>query len=124
MSGQLSSVCTSTSCPLASSAQCAAKRKLQQALQRYFEFPGFRPGQLDAMLPALHGRDVFVRMATGAGKSLCIFLPPLAVNDSAIGVVISPLNGLMDQQVGSEIWGKDSFCFNLSLNCCVGEAVR
>ena len=105
MSGQLSCVCTNTSCPLAkgdSSALCAAKAKLQQSLQKYFKFPGFRPGKLDAMLPALHGRDVFVRMATGAGKTLCIFLPPLAVSDSAIGV-ISPLNGLMDQQVGSGI---------------------
>ena len=118
MANQLSSVCTSTCCPLAkgsgdSSVQCAAKRKLQQALQKYFKFPGFRPGQLDALLPALHGKDVFVRMATGAGKSLCIFLPPLAVSDSAIGVVISPLNGLMDQQVGSEIYKQKSFCFNL-----------
>ena len=40
-----------------------------------------------------------MHMATGAGKSMCIFLPPLAVGPDALGVVISPLNGLMDQQV-------------------------
>ena len=40
-----------------------------------------------------------MRMATGSGKSLCIFLAPLAVGESAVGVVISPLNALMEQQV-------------------------
>ena len=43
------------------------------------------------MLPIMH---VFVRMAT---KSMCIFLPPLAVSERAMGVVIIPLNTL--QQV-------------------------
>ena len=51
----------------------------------------------------LHGNDVFVRMATGAGKSLCMFLAPLAVSECAMGVIISPLNGLMDQQVHSAL---------------------
>ena len=55
--------------------------------------------QLEAVLPVLHGHDVFVRMATGAVKSLCMFLAPLAAQENGIGVVISPLNGLMDEQV-------------------------
>ena len=38
-------------------------------------------------------------MATGSGKSLCMFLGPLAISEKAIGVVISPLKVLMDQQV-------------------------
>ena len=59
----------------------------------------FRPGQLEAALAILHGQDVLVRMATGSGKSLCMFLGPLAKSDAAIGVIISPLNGLMQQQV-------------------------
>ena len=50
-------------------------------------------------MPILHGNDVFVRMATGAGKSLCMFLAPLSISELAMGVIISPLNGLMDQQV-------------------------
>ena len=41
----------------------------------------------------------FFRMATGSGKSLCMFLPPLCVGESDMGVIISPLKGLMDQQV-------------------------
>lgn len=81
--------------------QCIAKVKLEEALHKYFSFPAFRDGQLDALLPVLHGRDVFVRMATGAGKSLCMFLAPLAVSESAVGVVVSPLNGLMEQQVSN-----------------------
>ena len=50
-------------------------------------------------MPVLHGHDVFVCMATGAGKSLCMFLAPLAARENGIVVVISPLNGLMDEQV-------------------------
>ena len=38
-------------------------------------------------------------MATGSDKSLCMFLGHLAISESAIGMVISPLNGLMEQQV-------------------------
>ena len=76
-----------------------ALNKAREALRRYFKFPDFRPGQVEALLPLLHQRDVFVRMATGSGKSLCMFLGPLAISEKAIGVVISPLKVLMDQQV-------------------------
>lgn len=81
------------------SVPCTARDKLKEALYTYFKHTEFRPGQLESTLPALHGQDVFVRMATGSGKSLCMFLVPLALNDAAMGVVISPLNALMDQQV-------------------------
>ena len=47
----------------------------------------------------LHGHDVFVRTPTGAGTSLYRFLPPLAMSGLSIGVVISPLNCPMDEQV-------------------------
>ena len=83
--------------------QCRAKAALKLTLQECFKHNEFRPGQLASTLAATHGRDVFVRMATGAGKSLCLFLGPLAVSDSAMGVIISPLIGLMDQQVRSII---------------------
>ena len=54
---------------------------------------------MEASRAILHGRDVFVRMSTGSGKSLCIFLAPLCRSEEAMAVVISPLNGLMDQHV-------------------------
>ena len=73
--------------------------RLHGALRTYFKFDDFRDGQLEAMLPIMHQQDVFVRMATGSGKSICMFLPPLAISEHAMGVVISPLNTLMDQQV-------------------------
>ena len=50
-------------------------------------------------MPALHGKDVFVRMGTGSGKTLCMFLVPLAASNVATGLIISPLIGLMEQQV-------------------------
>lgn len=80
---------------------CVGHRKLKEALQDHFKYTAFRPGQLEALLPAVHGRDVFVRMPTGGGMSLCMFLVPLAVNKKAIGVIVSPLVSLMDQQVSS-----------------------
>ena len=70
-----------------------------RTLQSVFQHSTFRPGQLESVLPALHGRDVFVCMATGAGKSLAMFLVPLAYSNMAVGVIISPLISLMDEQV-------------------------
>ena len=78
---------------------CTARLRLHGALRTYFKFDDFRSGQLEATLPTMHQQDVFVRMATGSGKSICMFLPPLAISEQAMGVVISPLNTLMDQQV-------------------------
>ena len=50
-------------------------------------------------MPALHGKDGMVKVATGAGKSLCMFMVPLAYSNTAVGVIISLLNALMDDQV-------------------------
>ena len=83
-----------SACPLLS-------QKLHDTLLKYWHHSTFRDGQLEALMALLHRNDVFVRMATGAGKSLCMFLAPLAVSERAMGVIISPLNGLMDQQVHS-----------------------
>ena len=97
-------LCGDPLCPLSRgivshSEQCKVAERLEQCLKKYFKYSSFRPGQLASTAAVLHGRDTFVRMATGAGKSLCIFLAPLAVSNTAMAVVISPLVGLMDQQV-------------------------
>ena len=94
----LRAVCRTSGCT-GGDPHCQARLLLECALRRYYKFTRFRPGQLEAMLPLLHCKDVFVRMATGSGKSLCMFLPPLAVNDTCMAVIISPLIALMDQQV-------------------------
>ena len=78
---------------------CSCTSKLEEVLLKYFGYLDFRPGQLEASLSILHGKDVIVRMATGSGKSLCMFLGPLAKCNMSVGVIISPLNGLMEQQV-------------------------
>ena len=78
---------------------CVVVAKLQPIMRSYFHHESFRPGQLEAILPVMHGHDVLVKMPTGGGKSLCMFLPPLATSDTAIGVVIRPLVALVEQQV-------------------------
>ena len=63
-----------------------------------FHHDSLRPGQQEAMLPVMHGHDVLVKMPTGGGKTMCMFVPPLATSDTAMGLVISPLVALMEQQ--------------------------
>src|SRR2546421_5043565 len=70
---------------------------LDGALRDHFGFPAFRPGQREACMAALAGRDVLVVMPTGSGKSLCYQLPALVRDD--LTVVVSPLVSLMQDQV-------------------------
>jgi ATP-dependent DNA helicase RecQ len=67
------------------------------ALREVFGFPGFRPGQREAVEAAVAGRDVLVVMPTGSGKSLCYQLPALMRAD--LTLVVSPLVSLMQDQV-------------------------
>ena len=85
--------------PSSSCTSCVAQQAAHNTLQKVFGFSELRTGQLEAILPALHGQDTFVRMATGSGKSLCMFMVPLVQSNTAMGIVISPLNSLMDEQV-------------------------
>ena len=69
---------------------CPIYTKLVPTLQTHFGFGALKPGQAEAILALLHGHDVFVQMATGSGKSVCMFLPPLICGKSACAVIISP----------------------------------
>lgn len=87
--------------PAASTTQALCWARLKATMQSYFGYSDFRPGQLEALLPVVHGRDAFVRIPTGGGKTLCMFLPPLSMSPIAMGLIISPLVALIDQQVST-----------------------
>lgn len=73
------------------------KQQLAHALKQHFGFDKFKGNQEAIMLSLLEGKDVFVLMPTGGGKSLCYQLPSLLTEGTAI--VISPLIALMKNQV-------------------------
>lgn len=77
--------------------ECTLELKLRSALQDVFSYDDFREGQLEASRAILLQRDVFVRMRTSGGKSLCYLLPAVVLPGSCI--VVSPLISLMDDQV-------------------------
>lgn len=69
----------------------------ESILNRVFGYQSFRDNQKSIIDTLLAGRDVFALMPTGSGKSLCFQIP--AIIRPGVGVVVSPLIALMQNQV-------------------------
>lgn len=76
-----------------------AQDTLHEALHQYFGFDNFKGNQKEIVQSVLDGKDTFVIMPTGGGKSLCYQLPALMKEGTAL--IISPLIALMKNQVDS-----------------------
>ncbi len=99
---------------------------LHDKLKEYFGFSAFKGNQEAVIRNVLEGKDTFVLMPTGGGKSLCYQLPAMIMD--GVAIIISPLIALMKNQVDamrtfSDVSGIAHF-LNSSLNKTAVAAVR
>lgn len=82
-----------------------------ETLKNVFGYPAFRPLQAQVIDDLIAGKDAFVLMPTGGGKSLCYQIP--ALHREGVGIVISPLISLMQDQVSAlHAAGVNAACYN------------
>jgi bloom syndrome protein len=97
----MASTCTSAIQPTADQISTPYYKEITRVLRSTFKLESFRANQLEAINATMSGKDVFVLMPTGGGKSLCYQLPAVCKSGSTRGltVVVSPLIALMNDQV-------------------------
>lgn len=76
-----------------------ASGSIHECLRNVFGFQAFRGSQQEVIESAMAGRDSLVVMPTGGGKSLCYQVP--ALQQEGVGLVVSPLIALMQDQVSA-----------------------
>ena len=92
-------------------------------LRDTFGFEGFRGQQEQIIDRTISGLDSVVLMPTGGGKSLCYQIPSLAM--AGVGIVVSPLIALMQDQVDAlRLLGVRASFWNSSLTLHESDAVR
>lgn len=94
----------------------------QDVLKNYYGFDKFREPQADIINDLINNQDLFVLMPTGGGKSLCYQIPSLI--RSGVGIVISPLIALMEDQVAAlNLLGIRASYYNSSLKSAEARQV-
>lgn len=71
--------------------------KAREVLQKYWNYPDFRPDQNRVITSILSARDTIALLPTGGGKSICYQVPGMTLD--GVTIVISPLIALMNDQV-------------------------
>lgn len=95
----------------------------QQILQNVFGYNEFRDNQAEIINHLIQGNDAFVLMPTGGGKSLCYQIPSIV--RQGVGIVISPLIALMQDQVDSLLQlGVKAAYLNSSLDAQAAQKVE
>ena len=86
----------------------------QDILKNFYGFDQFRQPQAEIIQDLMAGVDLLVLMPTGGGKSLCYQIP--AILRAGVGIVVSPLIALMEDQVAAlKSYGIRAAYYNSSL---------
>ncbi len=93
-----------------------SRKKLpQQILKSIFGYDNFRDNQAEIIDHVIAGKNCFVMMPTGGGKSLCYQIPALCLQ--GVTIVVSPLIALMQDQVSAlKQAGVNAAAINSSMN--------